>query len=92
METIELTIERDGRGAGYLRLEYSPERDVYYTDIIHVCAAYRRQGIGSELMAMAEKQLGYIPEPEAIVHNAAARAFWSRRGFTEGFNQEKLET
>jgi GNAT superfamily N-acetyltransferase len=89
MQTIEIMEARGDRpDAGYLRLEYSPARGEYFVDLIQTKAEYRRQGIAAALMEAARAQLGYYPAPEVIL-NAAAVPFWTRYGWTEGFDTEK---
>ena len=77
--------------AGYLRLKYSAITGRYCTDIIVVRREYRRMGIGSALLNYAAQLLGYTPDPEAILPNASAPAFWQAHGFNSGFNQAALE-
>lgn len=92
MIDLEFTHTADGcLDAGYLRLKHSPVTGRYCTDIIMVRPAYRRQGIATALLQRAAEQLGYTPEPEAIIPSPTAQGFWSRQGFSTGFNQSILE-
>jgi len=77
--------------AGYLRIKRSTITGRYCTDILVVRAAFRRRGIGSALLEYAAAELGYTPDPEAILDNQTAPGFWAKRGFTTGFNQSILE-
>jgi len=92
MTDLEFTHAADGcLDAGYLRLKFSAITGRYCTDMVTVRSAYRRRGIATRLLERATEQLGYYPEPEAIIPSATARGFWNQQGFTTGFNQRILE-
>lgn len=86
---IEFTASEGTAELGYLRLKHSTVRGSYFVDIITVKSTARRRGIASKLLNIASDLLGYIPEPEAILDSGLA--FWTKRGFTTGFNQSKLD-
>jgi GNAT superfamily N-acetyltransferase len=91
-DTIEILIESGSHeDAGYLSLGFSHDRGAWFTDVIAVRPAYRRQGIGTRLMTVATELIGYEPAPEVIMPSAVAKGFWSARGHAAGFNQSKLD-
>jgi len=75
--------EEAGKIAGFILTEENPPLAHIIT--LDVAEAYRRQGVGSALLAESERNLGRRGVRtillETAIDNDAAVAFWQRRGY-----------
>ena len=73
----------EGRIAGFILTEENPP--LAHVITLDVAEAYRRQGVGSELLAESEKNLALRGVRtiliETAIENEAAVAFWRRHGY-----------
>jgi hypothetical protein len=92
-DQIVIQIEDGGLDdAGYLRLLFSEDLGLYYTDIVMTRVAARGKGIAARLLTIATDLLGYTPPPEVIfLERPAVKHLWAAFGFTSGFNQSKFD-
>jgi [ribosomal protein S18]-alanine N-acetyltransferase len=79
--------ETDGKIAGFLMTAH--EDGIGYVVTIDVLPAYRKQSVGTALLAEGERRLAAIGvrtvELETATDNASAIAFWQKHGYrTQG--------